>query len=43
MKKNEKKTCFGIRKNIFSLLLFFGYSFTFGFERSFANIEKIFL
>jgi len=29
MKKNEKKTHFAIQKSIFSLLLFFGYSFGF--------------
>jgi hypothetical protein len=33
MKKNEKKKHFSIRKNEFSLLLFFGCSFGFAFRR----------
>jgi len=33
MKKNEKKTHFVIQKNVFSLLLFFGCSFGFPFQR----------
>jgi len=32
-KKNEKKLCFVILKNIFSLPLFFGCSFGFAFQR----------
>jgi hypothetical protein len=32
-KKNEKKPCFVILKNIFSLLLFLGCSFGFAFQR----------
>jgi hypothetical protein len=33
MKKNEKKTCFVIRKNVFSFLLFSGWSFGFALQR----------
>jgi len=32
-KKNEEKTAFAIQKNVFSLLLVFGCSFGFAFER----------
>jgi hypothetical protein len=43
MKKNEEKTHFAIRKNVFSLLLFFGHSFGFAFPRWFVKLEKVFL
>jgi hypothetical protein len=43
MKKNEKKMCFAIRKNAFSLLLIFGWSFGFAFQRWFVELEKAFL
>jgi hypothetical protein len=33
MEKNEKERVFVIRKNVFSLLLLFGYSFGFAFQR----------
>jgi hypothetical protein len=33
MKKNEKNTCFVIPKNVFSFLLFLGWSFGFALQR----------
>jgi hypothetical protein len=33
MKKNEKKTCFTIQKNVFSLLLFLARPLSFAFLR----------
>jgi hypothetical protein len=40
MKKNEKKKCAVIWKNILFLLLFFGCSFGFAFQRWFVELEK---
>jgi hypothetical protein len=40
MKKNEKETHFVIWENIFSLLLFFGWSFDFAFQRWFVELER---
>jgi hypothetical protein len=33
MKKNKKKLRFAIRKNVFSEVIFFGWSFGFAFQR----------
>jgi hypothetical protein len=41
--QNEKKTHFAIQKDIFSLLLFDGWSLYFTFERRFVELEKAFL
>jgi hypothetical protein len=38
-----KKSSFAIRKNVFSLLLFFGWSFGFPFQRGFVELEKAIL
>jgi len=42
-KKNEKKRCFVILKNIFYFPLFFGCSFGFAFQRLFIELEKALL
>jgi len=38
--KKMKIMCFAIRKNVFCLLLFFGCSFGFAFQRWFVELEK---
>jgi hypothetical protein len=43
MKKNEKNLILQFEKNIFSLLLFFGCSFGFAFQRWFVELEKVLL
>jgi len=43
MKKNEKKNAFYNLKNIYFLLLFFGWSFGFAFQRWFVQLEKVLL
>jgi hypothetical protein len=42
-KKKGKKKHFVIRKNVFSLLLYFGYFFGFAFQRWVVKLEKVFL
>jgi hypothetical protein len=39
----KKKTRFVIWKKLFSLLLFFGFSFDFAFQRWFVELEKVLL
>jgi hypothetical protein len=43
MKKMKKKKRVVIRKNVFSLLLIFGCSFGFAFQRQFLELEKALL
>jgi len=43
MTKNEKKPRFAIRKKHFFFTALFGWSFGFAFQRSFVELEKVFL
>jgi hypothetical protein len=43
MKKKEKKKCFEIQKNVFSLQLFLSWSLGFAFQRRFVELEVVLL